>query len=63
MKLSDYRIFRESDGYWKAVRTASDGVARNVARYACQTKRDAVEDAREDRDCLNTAGDSTATSA
>ena len=53
MKLNEYRIFRESDGCWRAVRTASDGVSRNIARCPCQTKSEAVEDAREDRDRIN----------
>ncbi len=48
----DYDIFFDN-GKWVAVRTGPDGVRRNVARYNCQTKREALQDARDDRDDLN----------
>ena len=52
--LSDYDIFKESDGYWKAVRTDADGARRNIAPYNCATKREATRAVVEDRDWLNT---------
>lgn len=52
MTLRAYSIFRECDGYWRAVRTVY-GVRRNIAPPNCRTKLEAVRAAREDRDQLN----------
>jgi len=53
MKSADYDIFWDN-GKYVAVRTGPDGVRRNIAPYNCQTKRDAVEAAREDMEYLRT---------
>jgi hypothetical protein len=50
--MKNYEIFRDN-GKWVAVRSGLDGVRRNIAMPNCQTKRDAIEDARRDRDFLN----------
>ena len=43
------------NGKWVAIREA-DGNRRNIARPNCQTKQEAVEDARDDRDILQQDG-------
>ena len=48
----DYEVLWDN-GKWVAVRTGRDGVRRNIAPYNCQTRREAVAAAREDRDWLN----------
>jgi len=52
MKPNDYSIFWDN-GKYVAVRTGPDGVRRNIAPYNCQTKKEALAAAREDRDELN----------
>ena len=52
LKLADYDIFWDN-GKYVAVRTGPDGVRRNIAPYNCQSKKDAVEAARQDRDMIN----------
>ena len=53
--LRDYDIFLDN-GKYVAVRTGPDGVRRNIAPDSCRTKKDAIQEAREDRDWLNTTG-------
>lgn len=50
--MKDYGFFWDN-GKYVAVRTGPDGVRRNIAPHNCQSKRDAVRAAREDRDSLN----------
>ena len=50
--MRDYDVFWDN-GKYVAVREGPDGVRRNIAPYNCQTKRAAIEAAREDRDWLN----------
>jgi len=52
MTLKDYEIFWDN-GQYVAVRTAPNGSRMNVAPYNCQTKKEALAAAREDRDELN----------
>ena len=43
-------VFKECDGYYRAVVTDGAGTRRNVARPNCQTKKQAINDAREELD-------------
>ena len=47
----NYNIFRECDGYWRAVRQSPTGYGygHNVAPYNCRTRKEAEEAARDDR--------------
>ena len=51
-----YDIFWDN-GSWVVIRDADldpHGVRRNIAPYECQTRRDAEQIAREDREFINT---------
>jgi hypothetical protein len=52
LKLSDYQVFWDN-GKYVAIRTGHDGVRRNIAPYNCQSKKAAIEAARDDRNFLN----------
>uniref|UniRef100_A0A6M3LIB3 Uncharacterized protein n=1 Tax=viral metagenome TaxID=1070528 RepID=A0A6M3LIB3_9ZZZZ len=54
--MKDYAIYWDN-GRYVAVRTGRDGVRRNCALPNCQTKREAIEAAREDRNDQNEEGE------
>lgn len=49
----DYEVFWDN-GKWVAIRNGT--IRRNIAPYNCQTKTEAIQAAREDRDDLRQAG-------
>jgi len=45
--IKDADVFKECDGYWRAVIVGGNGNAYNVAPHNCRTKKEAVQSVRE----------------